>query len=197
MSTIPPFLLAEIADDTLLIVLGCAIFLSISICFAIALALDAAHRRKLARARRANFERFLASGSRTYLKLPVPADGQLYLFSQRCSLYEPAKYRVSNHIGGARRIRGIGTLFAGQSRSRSYEELREIDAGELYLTDREIIFIGTLNSRTIPLKDILSLSGDPLAIHVTSRRRQKAMIFTCNGLIFSHIYQSLSHPTPL
>ena len=190
-----PYLLAKSAIDAIDPLIIAAISLVILLALgAIALA-DVLHRRRLARARLAAFERFRDSGRQTYLRIPPPDDGQLYLFSQRADLIEPRRYRVSNHFGGGRRIQGFGTIMAGQSRSRSYDEWRKIDSGVLYLTDRELIFLGQRYSRIFPLRDIQALSVDPLHAHVTSKRREKAVIFTCNGLIFDLIIRRLERGT--
>ncbi len=190
-----PYLLAKSAIDDLdpiiIAVIGLVILLSLG---AIALA-DVLHRRKLARARLAAFERFRDSGRRTYLRIPPPDDGRLYLFSMRSDLIETRRYRVSNHFGGGRRIKGFGTMMAGQSRSRSYDEWRKIDSGALYLTDRELIFIGQRYSRTFPLCDIQALAVDPLHARVHIKRRDKAVIFACNGLILDLIIRRLERVT--
>ena len=179
------------ALDTLSIVIIClVVLLALG---AIALS-DSLHRQRLARARVAAFERFRKSCRPTYLRVPPPNDGQRYLFSQRADLIETRRYRVSNHIGGGRRISGL-LVGLGQSRSRSYDEWRKIDSGALYLTDRELTFLGQRYSRTFPLRDILALTGDPLHAHVASKRREKAVIFACNGLILDLIFRRLEMVT--
>ena len=186
-----PYLLAKSAIDELDPLIIGVIFLVILLAFGTIALVDALHRRRLARARVAAFERFRKSCRQTYLRVTPPNDGQRYLFSQPADLIETRRYRVSNHFGGGRRIQGFGTLMAGQSRSRSYDEWRKIDTGTLYLTDRELIFLGQRYSRTFPIRDILELAADPLHVHVTSRRREKAVIFACNGLILGHIFSHL------
>ena len=190
-----PYLLAKSGIDALDPLSIVAICLVILLGLGAIALLDRLQRQRRARANLAAFERFRASRRPTYRCIPTPDDGQRYLFSQPADLIETRRYRVSNHFGGGRRIQGLGTLVAGQSRARSYDEWRKIDSGALYLTDRELIFIGQRYSRIFPLRDILDLAVDPLHAHVTSKRREKAVIFACNGLILDLIIRRLKGDT--
>lgn len=95
------------------------------------------------------------------------------------SLIETKSVRVSERIGGAVSIaRGV---YIGSSTgiSRSHEELREIDTGNLTLTNRRLIFSGFQGQRIVEIKKLVSTTifEDLSAVLICSEGRQKNQIY--------------------
>lgn len=96
-------------------------------------------------------------------------------------LKEPRAVRVTHGGHAGPRIRvakgisfGLGTFGA---KSESHEEIREIDRGNLFLTNRRLIFSGTKRSATIRLNKIVSINPFDNGIALRRDGKQKTEYF--------------------
>jgi hypothetical protein len=58
-------------------------------------------------------------------------------------LLETRRIRVTNYGSVSHHTRSHNTVRAGQARSESHEELRQVDRGQLIITDRRIMYLGS------------------------------------------------------
>lgn len=104
--------------------------------------------------------------------------GEVPYLNDRVNLLEMGKYTISRRGGGAVRV-AKGVYIGGTTgKSRSYDELRDKDTGELVLTNKRLIFDGGANTREISLDKILSVTNHFDAIEVASEGKVKSLIFT-------------------
>ena len=96
-------------------------------------------------------------------------------------LKEPRAVRVTHGGHAGPRIRvakgisfGLGTFGA---KSESQEEIREIDRGNLFLTNKRLIFSGTKRSTNIRLKKIVSINPFDNGIALRRDGKQKTEYF--------------------
>ena len=109
--------------------------------------------------------------------LLLKKDETAYL-SDMAMLLEMGKYTISNRGGGAVSV-ARGIYIGGTSgKSRSYDELRQKDSGELVLTNKRLIFDGQANTREIPLEKILSVANHFDAIEIACEGKVKSFIFS-------------------
>lgn len=110
----------------------------------------------------------------TYLLLK---DGESAYLQENVRLLETRKVTISNRGGGAVRI-AKGVYIGGTSgKSRSHDELREIDSGHLILTNKRIIFDGQTNTRDFKLDKIISISESYDGIEMAIEGKNKSLIF--------------------
>ena len=99
-------------------------------------------------------------------------------------LYEVRAIRVTNHLGAGYRVSKRIGVAGGQSVSESHDEWRPISTGTLYITNRRVVFVGEKQSRTIDLKNVVSVRNSDSMLELVSESRAKSMRFTVdNGLI--------------
>lgn len=151
---------------------------------------EAADRLKINREEAPQFFRDLERRK----KLPVVPvavvlrQGEMGIFQEASTLYETRAYRL--YGGGGTRIRGI---YVGGGASESHQRLREIDSGNLVLTNQRLIFNGSTENRAVILRDILSASAWSDSVEISSSRKQKNQIYRVrNPLIWSQIIQMLA-----
>ncbi len=96
-------------------------------------------------------------------------------------LKEPRAVRVTHGGYAGPRIRvakgisfGLGTF---GSKSESHEEIKEIDRGNLFLTNKRLIFSGTKRSATIRLNKIVSINPFDNGIALRRDGKQKTEYF--------------------
>jgi len=94
--------------------------------------------------------------------LTIPAtialkSGEEAYLEENVALYETRAARVSDRTYLGTRV-GKRVYVGGSSgTSRSVDELRKIDTGSLFLTNKRIIFNGEFNTRTIDIEKIVSI----------------------------------------
>jgi len=97
-------------------------------------------------------------------------------------LSEPRSVRDTTGVYGGPTIRimkGISWRLGGfKARSESHEELRTIDKGILTLTNKRLIFTGSIKSSSIELKKILSIEPYADGIAVNKDGKQKPEYYT-------------------
>lgn len=115
--------------------------------------------------------------------IPVPADISLrseeaVFYKSSAHLFETRSVRVTNHAGGGVRVSRRVGLMGGRSVSESHEEWRPITRGDFYITNQRVVFVGEMQSRTIDLKNVVSVKGGYDMIEIVSETRAKSMRFT-------------------
>jgi hypothetical protein len=102
----------------------------------------------------------------------ILASGEKACLDEESNLYEEKSSRV--YGGTGTRIEGI---WVGGGGSTSIQSLRNIDSGRLTLTNKRIVFTGSMESRVIELTDIVSNVPLVDAIQIASKRRAKNQIY--------------------
>jgi hypothetical protein len=122
--------------------------------------------------------------------LMLKTDEKAYL-QDEVSLHEIRSVRKSTRGGSAIRV-AKGVYIGGSSgTSRGYDEIREIDHGQLVLTNKRVIFDGVANSRDIRLDKIISVTEYLDGIEVAIEGRGKSQIY--KGINNPYIWKSLIH----
>jgi hypothetical protein len=126
--------------------------------------------------------------------LPVVPSTALLQYNERAyycapsSLYETRAVR--HHESGFASIRVAPGLWIGgsQGRSVSTQEWTKIDSGTLIITNERVIFDGSHELRTIPVKRIVSVDTLRDSVELAVESRQKNMVFeAANPLILASI----------
>jgi hypothetical protein len=118
----------------------------------------------------------------------TPPDTPLVLGTDETALLnEPSKLiegRATRvYAGGGTRVRGI---YLGGGQSTSVQSLKELDSGTLTLTTKRLIFTGSMESRVINGKDIVSVEPLADAIEVSTARKAKRQVYLVrNPLIWA------------
>jgi len=101
-------------------------------------------------------------------------------------LHEPSKLIEARatrvYAGGGTRVRGI---YVGGGESTSLQSLKELDSGTLTLTTKRLVFTGSMESRVVNLKDIVS--AQPVAgagaIEISTAKRAKRQVYVVRNPI--------------
>jgi len=114
---------------------------------------------------------------------------------------------IREYSGGMRGIgfrvaKGVYVGAGGRSgTSESHQEWRKIDRGNLVITNKRLVFNGSKENRTVPLKKIISVDVALKSIEVAVEARNKTMIFPVkNGYIWGavmNIVKSVEDPLNL
>jgi len=121
-------------------------------------------------------------------KLTVPdtllvtgADEQA-LLDEPSKLIEARATRV--YAGGGTRVKGI---YIGGGESSSFQSLKELDSGTLTLTTKRLVFTGSMESRVINIKDIVSVEpfGADAIVVSTGRKVKRQVYVVRNPIIWS------------
>jgi hypothetical protein len=100
----------------------------------------------------------------------------------------------SYRLGAATRVKiGKIPLYLGGSRPFYYDDMVAAGSGDLYLSNRRIIFLSDKRSSTIALKDIIGIDASIDSITIHSSKRQTPYIFTVsNPAIWSLLVKVIS-----
>lgn len=122
--------------------------------------------------------------------LPVPSDTTVVLKKNELPVYklynitlsEPRAVRTrSGGYGGTsvRIAKGV-TVHTGrtESTSESHDEIKEIDHGELLITNKRVIFLGSNRTTNIDLNKIISISSEEEMIQIQRSNKQKPEYFS-------------------
>lgn len=116
-----------------------------------------------------------------------------YFHASSVTLYEPRAVRSGGYGGGSVRIAKGVTIHSGRFNSESHDEWRPIATGNLYVTDKRIIFDGDMKNRVIKLADVLSIVPGYRDACVNSSQVQRPIGFkNVNGQIFAAVVNALS-----
>lgn len=104
--------------------------------------------------------------------------GEVAYLEEDGDLRESRAFRVSDSTGAGASFKG---LHIGQSRSEShsFDELKDTDVGKITLTNKRLIFSGSLVSRSFKLDELtsVSISEDYTSINVRVNNRAKVQCF--------------------
>ena len=82
-------------------------------------------------------------------------------FCANTVLMEPRAIRSGNYGGASVRVaRGI-SLHTGGFGSESHDEFRRVDRGTFCITNRRVVFSGSMQTRVIKMSDIISVQSSP------------------------------------
>lgn len=130
-------------------------------------------------------------------EIPMPINLQKgeagYFCSTSVTLCEPCAVRSGGYGGASVHVSKGLSLHTGRFASESHDEWREITTGNLYVTDKRIIFDGELKNRVINLEDVMSVAPGYRDACVNSAKLQKPIGFKhVNGQIFAAVVRALS-----
>lgn len=119
-------------------------------------------------------------------------DGEFGLLGESSTLFETKS--KSFRLGAATRLNiGKMPLYLGASQPFTYEDHVAAGTGDLYLSNKRIIFLSDKRSATVPLKDVIGLDTSLDTITIHSGKRQKPIIFTVsNPAIWSLLIKVIS-----
>ena len=118
-------------------------------------------------------------------------------YSVNTVLMEPRAIRSGNYGGASVRVaRGI-SLHTGGFGSESHDEFRRVDRGTFCITNRRVVFSGSMQTRVIKVSDIVSLQSSPLVLALNSAKLKRAVVFEgANGLISRDIINAVRNQNP-
>jgi hypothetical protein len=126
------------------------------------------------------FDKILATG-----KITVPDDIPVVLGTDETALlHEPSKLIEARatrvYAGAGTRVKGI---YIGGGQSTSVQHLKELDSGTLTLTTKRLVFSGSMESRVVNVKDIVSAEPLSDAIQITAGKRAKRQVYLVHNPI--------------
>ena len=125
--------------------------------------------------------------------LPSPETPVILAEDEKACLHEHAtliEARSSRVFGGAgTRIHGI---WVGGGGSTPVQALRQLDSGTLTLTNKRLVFNGSMESRVVDVRDIVSVEPFVDAIEITTKKRAKRQVYTVrNPFIWSEFVKMI------
>jgi hypothetical protein len=106
--------------------------------------------------------------------------GEFGVLHETSTLFEMKTFRISMGAGTRLKI-GKMPLYVGGSRSTPVESLRSSAVGDLYLTNRRVIFMSTQRSVTVLLKDVVGIDASTDSVTIHSGRRNKPAVFAVSN----------------
>ena len=131
-------------------------------------------------------------------KLPIIQTNALLDANEQAFLSENTKLQETRSVrqtvggfGGVRLAKGV-VVGRSSSRSESHQEWRDIDNGQLIITNKRIMYLGAKENRSILLDKIMTIETYLNAIEITSETRTKSLQFpVTNPYIWSTVIQIL------
>ena len=140
-------------------------------------------------------------------KITVPDGIPVVLGTDETALlHEPSKLIEARatrvYAGAGTRVRGI---YIGGGQSTSVQSLKKLDSGTLTLTTKRLVFTGSMESRVVNIKDIVSVEPLADAIEISGGKKAKRQVYMVhNPVIWVTLIRSvisgalkLSTPPPL
>lgn len=106
-------------------------------------------------------------------KIIVKPNEKIHFYAPDVRFAEERSVRRS-YGGGIRVMKGV---YLGASQSEHHGEIREIDDGELMLTNQRLVFSGKIKKIEYPLKKIITIEEYKNGISIGFSSRNKAQIF--------------------
>ncbi len=118
-------------------------------------------------------------------KITVPDGIPVVLGTDETALlHEPSKLIEARatrvYAGAGTRVRGI---YIGGGQSKSVQSLKELDSGTLTLTTKRLVFTGSMESRVVNIKDIVSVEPFADAIEISSGKKAKRQVYVVRNPI--------------
>ncbi|MEY2482685.1 MAG: hypothetical protein QOK24_1213 [Verrucomicrobiota bacterium] len=135
------------------------------------------------------FFKSIESGKFTPPQTPVMlAAGESALLNEPSRLFEARATRL--YAGAGTRVEGI---YVGGGQSSSVQSLKELDSGTLTLTTQRLVFTGSMESRVVKFKDIVSVQGMADAIQLSIANRAKRQVYVVhNPILWGALLRSFS-----
>lgn len=106
--------------------------------------------------------------------------GEFGLLRDSATLIEPRTHRFT--IGAGTRLRlGKFPLYLGGAQSTPVESLRPVATGELYLSNRRLIFLSERRSAIVALKEVAAVEGGPDSITVHAAERARPLVLALSN----------------
>jgi hypothetical protein len=106
------------------------------------------------------------------------AAGESALLNEPSKLLEARATRL--YAGGGTRVQGI---YVGGGQSTSVQSLKELDSGTLTLTTKRLVFTGSMESRVVKFKDIVSVQAMADAIELSIANKAKRQVYLVHNPI--------------
>ena len=117
-------------------------------------------------------------------KFTVPDTPVVLGTDETALLCEPSKLIEARatrvYAGGGTRVRGI---YVGGGESGSFQSLKELDSGTLTLTTKRLVFTGSMESRVVNIKDIVSVEPLADAIEISTAKKAKRQVYVVHNPI--------------
>lgn len=90
---------------------------------------------------------------------------------------------IRSSAGTGVKFRVMRGVYVGgyKGQSESHQVLRLVERGNLILTNKKLVFRGTMENRVIPISKIIEVKMHADAIEIATTGRQKSSIFTVNN----------------
>lgn len=119
------------------------------------------------------FDKLITTG-----KISAPDTPVIMGTDETALLHEPSKLIEARatrvYTGGGTRVKGI---YIGGGESRSVQSLKQLDSGTLTLTTKRLVFTGSMESRVVNNKDVVSVEPLLDAIEISTGKKAKRQIY--------------------
>jgi len=119
------------------------------------------------------FDKFTTTG-----KISVPDTSVMMGTDETALLHEPSKLIEARatrvYAGGGTRVKGI---YIGGGQSSSVQSLKQLDSGTLTLTTKRLVFTGSMESRVVNNKDVVSVEPLLDAIEISIGKKAKRQVY--------------------
>lgn len=110
------------------------------------------------------------------------------LLHETSKLIEARATRV--YAGGGTRVQGI---YIGGGESSSVQALKQLDSGMLTLTNKRLVFTGSMESRVANIKDIVSVESFGDSIEISTARKAKRQLYVVhNPILWGALLRTIS-----
>src|SRR6266496_427892 len=136
------------------------------------------------------FDKIIATGKITVTdNIPVVlGTDETALLHEQSKLIEARATRV--YAGAGTRVKGI---YIGGGQSSSVQALKQLDSGTLTLTTKRLVFTGSMESRVIDIKDIVSVGALADAIEISAARKAKRQVYVVhNPVLWGALLRTMS-----
>jgi len=100
--------------------------------------------------------------------------GEVLHFSEPVAFFEPRSIR--NYGGGSFRVAKGVRIHMGQS--ESHLEWRKIDGGDLYLTNKRLVYVGSLRTVSTDLPKVVSATAEKDGLQISRANKQKPEFYS-------------------
>lgn len=119
------------------------------------------------------FDKIMATKKITVPETPLIMErDENALLHEQSKLIEARATRV--YAGVGTRVKGI---YIGGGQSSSVQRLKELDSGTLTLTTKRLVFTGSMESRVVNVKDIVSAEARPGGVEISAGKKAKRQVY--------------------
>ena len=126
-------------------------------------------------------------------KISVPDTPVMMGTDETALLHEPSKLIEARatrvYAGGGTRVKGI---YIGGGQSSSVQSLKQLDSGTLTLTTKRLVFTGSMESRVVNNKDVVSVEPLLDAIEISTGKKAKRQVYLVrNPIIWATLIRTV------